>query len=341
MSKADVKFPSGGGGTGLEYWIESEDATTQQSTEWTPSNAATNVNAVILPKGNGANLAQTPDGTSAGGNARGHYATDWQKRRNAADEVASGNDSTLSGGRNNKASGTDSSIGGGRNNTASSTDTTISGGRDSTASGADSVVSGGKNNIASGGKSVISGGHDNTASGDDSNITGGTNNQATQTNSRAGGINGKADRLNSDVFAWDVPELGQHIKVCGSQRFVEVTPSGGTFTMATMDMIGNNSTVLLNLKMIIRDSGGGGYLGTGTVETFNCELCVKTAGGTAAIIGTPAISNQFGDFSVAGTTLTFSLLGTTLFVKAVFPSGSGSNNIFYSYWTFEGVEQRI
>jgi len=55
---AEVDIP------GLQYWTESEDATTQQSTIFTPNNAATNVNAVLLPKGNGANLAQTPDGAT-------------------------------------------------------------------------------------------------------------------------------------------------------------------------------------------------------------------------------------------------------------------------------------
>ena len=96
---AEVSIP------GLQYWTESEDAAVQQSTEWTPSNAATNVNAVILPKGTGANTAQTPDGTTAGGNARGNYATDWQKNRSQAAHVASGIGSTILGGIQNTASG--------------------------------------------------------------------------------------------------------------------------------------------------------------------------------------------------------------------------------------------
>ena len=55
---------------------------------WTPKTTDTNANAAIKPKGNGANVAQDPDGTVTGGNARGVYATDWQKSRNANTQVA-------------------------------------------------------------------------------------------------------------------------------------------------------------------------------------------------------------------------------------------------------------
>lgn len=86
---------------------------------WIPKTTDTNANAAIKPKGNGANVAQDPDGTATGGNARGIYATDWQKSRNANTQVAGGDYSTIGGGENNTASGDYSSIGGGLNNTAS------------------------------------------------------------------------------------------------------------------------------------------------------------------------------------------------------------------------------
>jgi hypothetical protein len=50
---------------------------------WIPKTTDTNANAAIKPKGNGANVAQDPDGTTIGGNARGQYATDWQKSRSS------------------------------------------------------------------------------------------------------------------------------------------------------------------------------------------------------------------------------------------------------------------
>ena len=132
---AEVDIP------GLQYWTESEDAAVQQSTIFTPNNSATNVNAVIQPKGNGANTAQTPDGTNAGGNARGQYATDWQKQRNNSNQVANGNWSTISGGRENRSSGQDSAVTGGRANNATNTEALV-GGRYSTASGQRSVCFG-------------------------------------------------------------------------------------------------------------------------------------------------------------------------------------------------------
>jgi len=177
---AEVDIP------GLQYWTESEDATIQQSTIFTPNNAATDVNAVLLPKGTGANTAQTPDGTTAGGNARGEYATDWQKERSAASLVASGDYSTISGGRRNSAVGLESSVIGGDQN-QSSGKWSVSGGHNSQGNGIASVaigyyarvnsnyslVLGGLVGTASANQSAIIGGNYGITSGIDCVITGG------------------------------------------------------------------------------------------------------------------------------------------------------------------------
>lgn len=94
-----------GGGGGLTNWAEAYGAGTQATSSFTATNAATNVNAALIAKGTGATTAQVPDGTTAGGNARGTYATDWQKSRNDAPKVASGNYSTIAGGNGNTTSG--------------------------------------------------------------------------------------------------------------------------------------------------------------------------------------------------------------------------------------------
>ena len=109
----------------------------------------TNINAAITPKGNGANTAQIPDGTAAGGNGRGEYATDWQKDRNANTQVASGNYSTIGGGRQNTASGIESTIGGGFDNTVSGEESTIGGGDRNNISTNNSVIGGGELNSIS------------------------------------------------------------------------------------------------------------------------------------------------------------------------------------------------
>ena len=67
--------------------------------------ADANIPIAIIPKGSGALLAGLPDGTAAGGNARGAGAVDWQTTRTAAGQVASGLNSTIPGGSGNTASG--------------------------------------------------------------------------------------------------------------------------------------------------------------------------------------------------------------------------------------------
>lgn len=102
----------------LQYFTESYASSTQASSQFLATNAATNINAVLAAKGNGAVLAQTPDGTSAGGNSRGFWAVDWQKVRAAADQVASGSQSVIGGGYGNTASGDNSTVPGGYRNEA-------------------------------------------------------------------------------------------------------------------------------------------------------------------------------------------------------------------------------
>jgi hypothetical protein len=84
-------------------------------TGWLATGADANIDTVVgQPKGTGAILAQFPDGTAAGGHARGAGATDLQTVRNNPTQVASGAGSALIGGVNNTASGAESIVGGGR-----------------------------------------------------------------------------------------------------------------------------------------------------------------------------------------------------------------------------------
>ena len=69
------------------------------------NDAQTDVDFVLSPKGNGAILAQQPDGSSAGGNERGQNAVDLQTSRFLNNMVASGNCSVIIGGYGNIASG--------------------------------------------------------------------------------------------------------------------------------------------------------------------------------------------------------------------------------------------
>lgn len=126
--------------------------------------SATNADIALVAKGTGATLAQAPDGTIAGGNKRGTGATDWQKTRINAANVASGVDSTISGGKNNTGSGLTATIAGGNSNTASGQDSAVGGGFGNNASAQQSAICGGNGNTASNTYSFVGGGQSNTAS---------------------------------------------------------------------------------------------------------------------------------------------------------------------------------
>lgn len=141
--------------------------------------AETNIDYVAAPKGTGASLAQIPDSTTTGGNKRGARATDFQKSRAAATQVASGADSTIGGGKSNTASGASSTVAGGELCVASSSNGVVGGGKSNTASGPFyTAVFGGLSNTASGDYSAILGGQYNNASGASSCILGGSSNVA-------------------------------------------------------------------------------------------------------------------------------------------------------------------
>lgn len=150
--------------------------------------SAANADIALVAKGVGATMAQVPDGTAAGGNKRGLFATDWQKSRNTAANIASGSTSTISGGSVNTASGSQSTVGGGFGNTSSGTSATIAGGDSNTASSSNSFVGGGQSNTAqTNTHAAVCGGSSNTASGLQSFVGGGGSNNATGTNSAVSG----------------------------------------------------------------------------------------------------------------------------------------------------------
>jgi hypothetical protein len=121
------------------------------------SASTTDVDLAITPKGAGALLAQTPDGTTVGGNKRGTNSVDLQTNRSANTQVASGNFSAVNGGQNNTASGVQSSVSGGTSNVAGGTQSSVSGGGFNSASGTYSCIIGGSGNFASGSGSTAMG----------------------------------------------------------------------------------------------------------------------------------------------------------------------------------------
>ncbi len=110
----------------------------------------TNIDLALQPKGTGALQAQATTSTTAGGNARGTNAVDWQTSRGTAAQVASSTYAVISGGQNNSATGGLTAVVGGFNNQATGNSAFVGGGQYNIASGARGVVAGGDNNTAAG-----------------------------------------------------------------------------------------------------------------------------------------------------------------------------------------------
>lgn len=146
--------PAGGSGFTLINWIEGNNSIPPNDVTpivfFFPNIGTVNAGVGLLPKGNGPILAQIPQSDISSGNIRGAHATDFQRKRTAAIQVASGDGSTISGGRENAATNSDATIGGGAGNTASGSDSTVAGGFAGTAAGNYSFVGGGQINSAGG-----------------------------------------------------------------------------------------------------------------------------------------------------------------------------------------------
>jgi hypothetical protein len=129
---------------GLQNFTESVNTATPNVTvpvaQLRASNAATNVDVALTPKGTGALTAQVPNNLSDGGNKRGPGAIDWQRSRAAATQVASGQHATIVGGTNNTASGAISTAMG--NFTTAMGDVSTAMGSSTTASGEVSTAMG-------------------------------------------------------------------------------------------------------------------------------------------------------------------------------------------------------
>jgi hypothetical protein len=210
-SGGTLNLPDFAGGGGLTHFVESEETASPNATvpvdALTATNASyTDIDVALVAKGTGATLAQVPDGTTAGGNKRGTQATDWQKTRTSASQVASGSYATVAGGYNNTASGLGATVAGGRNNSASGTYATVAGGYLNISSGGRAAIGGGQGNNASVNYASIGGGLSNTASSTYSFVGGGQSNEA-KTNTHATCAGGY---LNDAT--------GQYSSICGGYR---------------------------------------------------------------------------------------------------------------------------
>jgi hypothetical protein len=204
----------------LRLGIRSDSSVTTQTSSVIQA-TTTNANLVIAPNGTGALVADIPDGTTTGGNARGTNAVDLQTIRLANTQVSSGYASVISGGESNRSSGYTSTVGGGSSNTSTGNYGTVGGGLGNSATGADGqtivggqsntitggsangFIGGGTNNSVSSSWSTVSGGQSNTAStGTHATVIGGQSNTASNSHTIAGGLSNTASGSNSIALGY-------------------------------------------------------------------------------------------------------------------------------------------
>jgi len=261
-----IKFQENGQVTLTERVKIESDSTVTTQTSSVIQATTTNANLVLAPNGSGAIVASIPDGTIAGGNARGSNAVDLQTSRSSALNVASAANSIVMG-QNSQADGNNSisiglgaysqranclalqrgsaqgasSIAIGVNAVATATESIAIGGSQqnpsyfNTASGTNSCVIGGYLNTASSNFSTISGGQSNTASTNThATVVGGQSNTASGQYAIAGGFSCTASGQLSLAIGRVNTASGQYSTALGNQSFAYQTGflshSSGSFT---------------------------------------------------------------------------------------------------------------
>jgi hypothetical protein len=217
----------------------------------------------VQPAGTGALQAQATTSTSAGGNARGANAVDWQTARNSAGQVASGTYSVIGGGQNNTASGF-LSFAGGQNSTASNSYAFVGNGTSNTASGYISSIVTGYTNTAAGFFNFIGNGYANSGtSGSAVTTQSGTMNATTAVTLSGSNANIKIGQLITGTSISNFPNT-YVAAISGTSLTLSQAASGSStstlsfFTPHGVVVGGGNNQATGSYSFI----GGGGDAGT-------------------------------------------------------------------------------
>jgi len=274
-------------------WSNTFSSGTQASSQWSPNNAAANVNAVITPKGTGALSSDLPDATIVGGNSRGSYAVDLQHSRSAASQVASGGYSVIGGGQDNQAGGGWSFIGGGFSNYGFNSYFVICGGFDNTNGGASAFVGGGQsNNLSSGSYAVLVGGDSNYVSGNWGTIGGGYQNQLNeQFTSILGGR-----QANATLYGMQAYSAGQFSALADAQMGIIQMRRAITGTaIAELFLDGSsvqailpatNAVWMARIQLVaVCTAAGNGTVVTGAAYVTERTVGIKRLNATTTLVG--------------------------------------------------------
>lgn len=345
MRASGQPLAGGGGGGGLTNWTDSLSTSSPNATvpvaALTATNAATNVDSAIAPKGTGSVLAQVPDGTSTGGNKRGGNAVDLQTSRATATAVASGNFSGVLSGQRNTASGTSAVVPGGFQCVASN-QYTAAWGRLSTASGdtstafGDSCTASGTSCLAFGnsctaaGTYTMAGGVSCTVSGNSGVSLGFTNAVTGDYASALGGayadtrgIIGYEARANGRFSANGDAQRGSLVlRRATSDATPTVLTSNASAPGTTNQVVLPNTAAFVFVAMIsARDSSG-------NMASWEVKGAIKRGANAAAtaIVGTPTVTSIAADAGASGWVIAASA-DTTNGALAITATGAAATSI--------------
>ncbi len=288
-----------------------------------------NADIALVAKGTGATLAQVPDGTSAGGNKRGQYATDLQKFRGSASHIASGNYATIAGGSYNVASGTASAALGGEGNQATSIYSTVVGGLNNTASSSYSFVGGGQSNTAhqTNTHAVVCGGNSNTASGANACVASGESNTASGRSTFIGGggvhtasgsysaVMGGASGNTRSIVGYHVfPACNQPVSsAAGSTQSALLLLARQTTDATATVLASNNQPGTTTNQVILANNSAYSFSGeviagvtaAGNTARWTIDGAIKRGANAAstAMVGTPTVTMTHNDAGAAAWTV--------------------------------------
>lgn len=250
---------------------------------------------ILDPNGEGPIQAQVTDSALTGGNARGDFATDWQRTRTITNQVASGDYSTIGGGRNNRAAGGSSVIAGGNLNIVNAPNSAVLGGtqNQANATASFSVVGGGAvNHILGSLDAGILGGRLNLiqSASTASAIGGGNGNEITGSTHAV--ISGGEDNLISGSYYSTI--AGGEAGVISSSEYAQIV--GGSSNRIESNsvwssIIGGDDNLIRNTSVRSLIIGGGdNEIDGGTQNGILGSFSSTTTGIRAFVIG--GISSQ-------------------------------------------------
>jgi len=240
--------------------------------------------------------------TNPKGDVRGSGANDLSVSRESCSQVASGDFSSILGGRNNTASGDLSVVVGGSNNISSGLNSTIVGGTQHVNNGISStIITGVSNEVLSGGTgfNVIGAGTNNKVNGDYNVITSGIDNNISNSTTNYSVILSGSNNLIQDAsFSWI--GAGNDNKILSGNYNVITGGSNNTNQAIEYSFIGNGSNnSILNGSYNCITSGR-----NNSIDGSNTIFSGIFIGATNSIINDASyccIMNGFGNTITGGT----------------------------------------